>query len=29
MKARQYINMMSEEKLLDAIEKNILKELNC
>lgn len=25
---RQYINMMSEEKLLDAIEKNILKELN-
>lgn len=26
---RQYINMMSEEKLLDAIEKNILKELNC
>lgn len=25
---RQYINMMSEEKLLNAIEKNILKELN-
>lgn len=26
---RQYINTMSEEKILDAIEKKFLKELNC
>lgn len=26
---RQYINTMSEEKILDAIEKKFLKKLNC